>query len=70
MRQIMSLFTGSHMTAGAVFLVVVSQGPRVLVRCIVVNIRFLLTIWKEDAGNDSVCCIYISHIRNMLFIAL
>jgi hypothetical protein len=50
----MSLFTGPHMTAGSVFHVVVSQGPYVLVQCIIVNVRFLLTICKEGAGNGFV----------------
>jgi hypothetical protein len=58
----MLLCTGSDMTAGTLFCVTVSQGPRVSVQCIVVNIRFLLTICKEAAGNGFVCLTNTYHM--------
>ena len=43
--------------------------PRVLVQSNVVNIRFLLTLFKESDGNGFLWPAHMSHITNMLFIA-
>jgi hypothetical protein len=34
------------------FQLAVSRAPRLLIQCIAVDIRFLLTTFKDDAGNN------------------
>ena len=51
------------------FLIAVSRGPRVLVKCIAA-IVFLLSIFKESAGNVVLLASdrYVVYVTDMLFI--
>jgi len=42
----------------------VSRGPRILVPCFAVNVRFLLAVFEEGAGNVSIRLEDAYHLAN------
>ena len=47
-----------------VFQFAVSRGPRILVPCFAVNVRFLLAVFEEGAGSVSIRLENTRHLTN------